>query len=146
MVLADKRDYKRGYKKHYYTYCFSRNGTILSKRLLLMYSIECGLKYKLLEKWKINSSGEIREILLDKNHPKHNILGTHNLRKMIKELGQEGQFSFPRIRTSHKDNVSVEEYHQMLRYGIEADDRDTKKEEQCEEVLQQIAAWIQKGI
>lgn len=146
MILADRRDYKRGYKKHYYTYCFSQNGSVLSKRLMLVYSVECGLKYKLLEKWKINSSGEIREILKDKNHPKHNILGTHNLRRLIKELGQEGQFNFPRIKTSHKDNVSVGEYHQMLRYGIEADDRDTEKEKQCEAVLQQIAAWIQKGI
>ena len=148
MILADKKDYKKGYKKHYYTYQFlsSQNGTVRSKRLLLVYSVECGLKYKLLEKWEINSAGEIREILEDKNHPRHNILGTHNLRKIIKELGQEGQFNFPQIKTSHKDNVSAEEYHQMLRYGIEVDDRDIKKEDKCEEILLQIADWIQEGI
>ena len=148
MILADKNDYKKGYQKHYYTYQFlsSQNGATMSKRLLLVYSVECGLKYKLLEEWDIRSSNEIREILKDKNHPRHNILGTHNLRKIIKELGQEGQFRFPQIRTSHKDNISVEEYHQMQRYGIKVDDRDTEKDDKYEEVLQKIAAWIQYGI
>lgn len=113
---------------------------------MLAYTVECGLKYKLLEKWDIRSTSEIREILKDKNHPRHSILGTHDLRKIIKELGQEGQFDFPQIRTNHKDHVSIEEYHQMQRYGIAVDDRDTKKEERFEEVLRQVADWIQKGI
>lgn len=146
MILADKKDYKTGYKKHYHTYRFlnSQNGTVLSRRLLLTYSVECGLKYKLLEKWEIMSFNEIREISRDKNHPRHDILCTHNLRKIIKELGLEGQFSFPQIKTNHKDNVSAEEYHQMQRYGIKADNRDTKKEDNFEEILQKIADWIQE--
>lgn len=146
MILADKKDYKKGYRKHYHTYQLlnSQNGTVLSKRLLLFYSIECGLKYKLLEKWEVVSSGEIREILSDKNHPKNKILGTHNLRKILKELGQEGEFHFPEIATVHKDKISIEDYHQMQRYGIQTDDRDIKKEKQLEEVLQQIAVWIEE--
>lgn len=146
MILADKRDYKTGYRKHYYTYRFldSQNGAILSKRLLLVYSVECGLKYKLLEKWEVVTSEEIREILSDKNHPKHTILGTHNLRKILKELGQEGEFHFPEMATVHKDKISIDEYHQMQRYGIQADDRDMTKEKQMEEVLQQIADWIEE--
>lgn len=148
MVLADKRDYKTGYRKHYHTYQLlnSQNGAILSKRLLLVYSVECGLKYQLLKKWEVASSEEIREILSDKNHPKHTILGTHNLRKILKELGQEGEFHFPEMATVHKDKISIEEYHQMQRYGIQADDRDIKKEKQLEEVLQKIAVWIEEEI
>lgn len=146
MILADKRDYKTGYRKHYHTYQLlnSQNGAILSKRLLLVYSVECGLKYILLDKWEVVSSEEIREILSDKTHPKHTILGTHNLRKILKELGQEGEFHFPDIATAHKDNISIEEYHQMQRYGIQADDRDISKEKQLEKVLQQIADWIEE--
>lgn len=147
MILADKRDYKKGYKKHYDTYRkIVQTGAVLSKKLLLVYAVECGLKYKLLEKWEINVLGEIREILADKKNPRHNILGTHNLRKLIKELGQEGQFHFPQIKTKHQDNVSTEEYHQLLRYGIDVDSKDVKKEEELEEVLQNIAAWIQEEI
>lgn len=146
MVLADMNDYKKGYKKHYYTYRLlnSQDGSILSKRLLLVYSVECGLKFKLLKKWNIRSSGEIRKILSDKTHPRHNILGTHNLRKIIKELGQEGQFHFPQIKTSHKDNISAEDYHQMQRYGIREDDKDRKKMADFEDVLREIADWIQE--
>lgn len=148
MILADMKDYKIGYRKHYCTYRHldSQNGPVLSKRLLLIYSVECGLKYKLLEKWEIRSTNEIREILKDKDHPKHKVLGTHNIRKIIKELGQEGQFHFPEITTCHKDKISIEEYHQMKRYGIEADDRDTRDEDKLEEVLQQVADWIQEGM
>lgn len=148
MILADKRDYKKGYRKHYHTYQLlnSKNEAVLSKRLLLVYSVECGLKYKLLEKWEVVSSEEIREILSDKNHPKHTILGTHNLRKILKELGQEGEFHFPEMATVHKDKISIGDYHQMQRYGIQADDRDIKKEEQLEKVLQKIAVWIEEEI
>lgn len=148
MILADKRDYKEGYEKHYRTYQFLdlKNGTIVSKRLLLVYSVECGLKYKMLKEWEIESLSEIKEILKDKNDPRHKILGTHNLRRIIKELGQEGQFRFPQIKTSHKDDVSSEEYHQMLRYGIRSDDRNKREEDQYEEVLKQIADWIQEEI
>lgn len=148
MILADKQDYKKGYRKHYSTYQHlnSQNGTVLSRRLLLVYSIECGLKYKLLEKWEVVSSKEIREILSNKKHPKNKILGTHNLRKILKELGQEGEFHFSEISTVHKDKISIEDYHQMQRYGIKADDKDIEKEKQLEKVLQQIADWIEEEI
>ena len=53
MLIADKRDYRRGYEKHYQSYkrLKSQNADINSRRLLLVYSVECGLKYKLLDKW-----------------------------------------------------------------------------------------------
>ena len=58
MILADKRDYKRGYTKHYNAYQILRksNNCLKSRRLLLVYCVECGLKYKLLDKWKENNS------------------------------------------------------------------------------------------
>lgn len=145
MILADKRDYKKGYKKHYSAYKSlgdRGNGEVISKRLLLVYSVECGLKYKLLDRWAINSTNEIREIFSDKNNPRHNILGTHNLKKIMKELGQEGQFKFPQIKTVHKDDVTSEELHQMLRYGISADAKDNNKMDRFEDILLKVADWI----
>ena len=54
MLIADKRDYRKGYKKHYELYkrLKSNNSDINSRRLLLVYSVECGLKYMLLDKWR----------------------------------------------------------------------------------------------
>lgn len=53
MLVADKKDYRRGYKKHYQLYKRLReeNSNVNSRRLLLVYSVECGLKYMLLDKW-----------------------------------------------------------------------------------------------
>lgn len=149
MILADKNDLKNGYRKHYSAYKIlnSRNSkVVISKRLLLAYSVECGLKYKLLDEWKINSAKQIREIYQNKQHPKHAILGSHDLKKIIKELGQEGNFEFPRLKTIHSDNINVEEFHQMQRYGIAPDSNNISKTEDFEIVLRKIAEWIEEEI
>lgn len=149
MILADKRDFKNGYRKHYSAYKSldsKSNGEVISKRLILTYSVECGLKYKLLDEWKIDSSSEVRQIFADKNHPKHNILGSHNLQKIIKELGLEGQFKFPQLKTIHKDFVNSEEFHQMQRYGIKPDNKSESKLDEFEDVLKQVAEWIGEDI
>lgn len=46
MLIADKKDYKRGYKKHFglYKRLHSEHADSSSRRLLLIYSVECGLK------------------------------------------------------------------------------------------------------
>ena len=53
MLIADQKDYRKGYEKHYQSYkrLKDENADINSRRLLLIYSVECGLKYKLLGKW-----------------------------------------------------------------------------------------------
>ncbi len=57
MLIADKKDYRKGYKKHYELYkrLKSENSNVNSRRLLLIYCVECGLKYMLLDKWCENS-------------------------------------------------------------------------------------------
>ncbi len=52
MILADRRDYKYGYRKHLaaYQYLERTNKTVQSRCLLLVYSVECGLKCLLLSK------------------------------------------------------------------------------------------------
>lgn len=45
MLIADKKEYKTGYKKHLETYKKLKigNSDIKSRRLLLCYSVECGV-------------------------------------------------------------------------------------------------------
>lgn len=63
MILADKRDYKQGYKTHYTTYkkLQREKSNTNSRRLLLAYSVECGLKYMLLNKWHEDTSQRVLE-------------------------------------------------------------------------------------
>ena len=78
MLIADKRDYRRGYEKHYQSYkrLKSENADINSRRLLLVYSVECGLKYKLLDKWNEENPQKILEGTDDK---KIKILKSHSV-------------------------------------------------------------------
>ena len=78
MLIADKRDYRNGYKKHYESYKRMKNdnSNVNSRRLLLIYCVECGLKYMLLDKWRENNP---KRILDGTDEKKKSILKSHNL-------------------------------------------------------------------
>ncbi len=145
MLLADMHDYRKGYKKHFvsYKHLKSENADVDSRRLLLIYSVECGLKYKLLDKWHIKDP---RKILDGGDERKRAILTTHNLDKILKELGQEGIFKLPALKTIHSDLVPSEAYHQLYRYCIKIQEKGKDKEERLEDVLKDIASWIGEGM
>lgn len=145
MLAADKKDYRRGYKKHYQSYRRLKgdNSDINSRRLLLIYSVECGLKYLLLDKWNEENP---QKILNGSDERKKAILKSHNLEKILKELGQQGIFKFPQIETIHKDTAGSETYHQLYRYCIRTQEKQQDKEEKMEESLYNIACWIEEGM
>jgi len=145
VILADKRDYLCGYRKHYSAYksLHNANDAIVSKRLLLAYCVECGLKYLLIDRWRITNL----KLLINNNEDNRStIIKSHNLEKMLKELGQTGTFKFPQIVTNHNDNITSENFHQLCRYGIKVIEKDRSKEETYEEELKKIAEWIAEGI
>ena len=145
MLIADKRDYRRGYEKHYQSYkrLKSGNADIHSRRLLLVYSVECGLKYRLLDKWNTENPQSILEGPDDK---KIRILKSHNLERILKELGQQGNFKFPRLKTIHRDIADAESYHQLYRYCIKTQEKQSNEEEKAEDLLNDIACWIKEGM
>ncbi len=142
MILADRRDYKYGYRKHLaaYQYLERTNKTVQSRCLLLVYSVECGLKCLLLSKWRENNP---KDILADKSDKRYPIMTSHNLQEFLKELGQT-RFRFPQMITVHKNIVSSAEYHQLCRYGVQV--KDNYKMERYEQVLNDIAEWIGEEI
>lgn len=145
MLIADKKDYRRGYKKHYELYkrLKSNNSDTSSRRLLLIYSVECGLKYMLLDKWHEENP---QKILDGADERKKDILKSHNLEKILKELGQQGNFKFPQLETIHKNLVVSESYHQLYRYCIRTQEKEQSKEEKLEETLKNVAYWIEEGM
>ena len=145
MLIADKRDYRNGYKKHYESYKRMKNdnSNVNSRRLLLIYCVECGLKYMLLDKWRENNP---KRLLDGTDEKKKSILKSHNLEKILKELGQQGNFKFPQLETVHKDQVVSEAYHQLYRYCIRIQEKEYDKEEKIEETLKNVACWIEEGM
>lgn len=131
MLIANKRDYRNGYRKHYelYRHLRSENSNVNSRRLLLIYSVECGLKYMLLDKWReVNP----KKILEGYDEKKKSVLKSHNLEKIVKELGQQGNFQFQQLKTVHGNSVSSEEYHQLYRYCIRMEEADREKEDELD--------------
>lgn len=143
MLMADKRDYRMGYKKHYELYKRLRedNSAVNSRRLLLIYSVECGLKYMLLSKWREEN---MKRILEGKDERKRDIITSHNMQRILKELGQLGVFKFPQLETVHKNHVVSETYHQIYRYCIRIQDKGKIKEEELEVTLKNVACWIEE--
>ncbi len=145
MLLADKHDYKRGYKKHIAAYQFlvDKNECVRSRCLLLIYSVECGLKYKLMDVWHETST---REWIHEKNDERAELIKSHNVQNLLKGLHQEGTFHFPTMKTIHNQDVSTNTYHQLCRYGIEVKDKYGLNARKYEEILVQIAEWIGEEI
>lgn len=152
MILADKRDYNNGYRKHYAAYerMSKENADIKSRRLLLIYCVECGLKYKLLNKWGMDNPKELlekaKEELDTDDRRKREVLSSHDLEKMLKELGQQGIFKFPQLKTIHNEIVSSQTYHQLYRYGIRTSENEESKEKELENSLSDILEWIKEGV
>ena len=144
MILADKREYKNGYRKHYTAYNLLRenNDSIISRCLLLVYSAECGLKCLLLAKWRENSP---KKILENEKDERNEMIKTHNLSKILVELGQSG-FRFPQLITKHGNSINLGNYHQLCRYGIRLKDKDIYKAKIYEEELLKVISWIEKEI
>ena len=145
MLIADKKDYRRGYKKHYQLYKRLRDeqSDVNSRRLLLVYSVECGLKYMLLDKWNEENP---QNILKGDDDRKKDVLTSHNLEKILKELGQQGIFKFPQLETVHKNIVISETYHQLYRYCIRTREKQQDKEKKLEESLNNVACWLEEGM
>lgn len=141
-IEADRNDYRRGYRKHYQAYKFlsKNNDCSISGRLLLVYCVECGLKYRLLEQLRQHSSKAIQD---DKN----NKITTHDLEKLLKWLGQAGTFKFPKsITTAHGDAINDKNFHEMCRYGIQCDCRSENDVSRFVEELEKIAKWLEEKI
>lgn len=80
----------------------------------------------LLDKWNEENP---KNILDSNDSRKKDILTSHNLEKILKELGQQGNFSFPQLATVHKNVVVAETYHQLYRYCIRTQEKQQDKEE-----------------
>ena len=144
-AVADRKDYKRGYLKHYTAYkmLVNEDSTVSSRRLLLVYSVECGLKYKLLEKWRLLSIANVIQNAQDK---RGKVLGSHDLRILLKELGQEGKFHLSPIKTVHREIIAIKDFHQICRYGINVKNESLNKMQQNENELNKIAEWLKEVI
>lgn len=139
-LRADQRDYKQAFTKHLHAYNnWGSTGSESSKRLILAYCVECGLKCAIMKQERLNMVSEAQKPISD-------ALGSHDFRKMLKILNQIGSYSFPIIKTSHHENVEPKNYHEFCRYCIKPEDRSVSDIQRYDEILKEIAEWIKEHI
>jgi len=138
MLQADRDDFKNSYRNHYHTYLNSidDNKNIYSRRLLLVYCVESGLKCVLMKKAKIYSVSKAGPDL-------NRLLGSHDFDILLRNIPLTS-YRFPSFKTSHNDDVSANNYHEMVRYAIRTDSHE--KFHDYNHQLEEIAGWLREKI
>lgn len=95
MICVKQHELKNSYAKHYNFYRHI-DGYDKSRRLLLFYAVECGLKCLMLKNIGQNTTDDLFQYagyarLRDRGH---------DVKLMVKLLGFEGQFNFKKIPVS----------------------------------------------
>lgn len=103
-----------------------------SKLLLLVYAVECGLKRLLLRQRGLKSTHRLDDDDL-----------THDLNSLLRKLG--GRPSFPSIPIGKLDGrasqVSVDQLHEALRYGVSLADRS-----RVADIVSNLILWIREEL
>lgn len=136
MLTAYKQDYKRAFKKHRATYInWPDKANLFGKRLILVYCVECGLKYLIMDKERINCVLDAREDIQKK-------LKSHDFQMLLKQLKKVGDFNFPGFNTIYGDTVTPKTYHQICRYTIDSNPKGKACLEEYEKNLENVMKWI----
>lgn len=139
-LQADQRDYKNAFTKHLHAYShWQSTGSENSKRLVLSYCVECGLKFAIMKQEHLFQTDDAQEDIRKDLH-------SHDLRRLLKRLNQAGAFTFPTIKTNHGENVNSETYHQFCRYCIRPEDKYIVAVQQFDSTLEEIAKWIEERV
>lgn len=136
MIHAKTHELKKMFNQHYSCYNSNVLSATNSKRLLLFYAVECGLKALILEK----IGGRTTEYFNKYAPLKGKLDGKkgHDIKEMLHFLGY-APIKLPDLPCKTGDKASATEYNQIWRYGISVDEG---TEVQIETELKKIVKWI----
>lgn len=137
-----RREFQKSCKNHYSLYKKAEpEAAPRTRRLLLFYSVECGLKSLIMKEIGKNTYGELKKYS-EANHK--NIHG-HDLKAMARAVGIEHKYPLKKIRLKHAgQDVAPDRYNELWRYGASIEDEE--EEIRAEETLLGIAEWIEKRL
>jgi hypothetical protein len=113
----------------------------MTKRLLLFYSVESGLKYFLLNSIQKTNTTDLEGCF--EYLQKHG----HDIRELVKsaKIGRQSNYQLQSFKSNALNRrIEPEALHQIWRYGIET--KCPAKEEKAETILQNIAVWLEQRI
>lgn len=138
-LRADRKNYKKAFTTHAHSFDNWNIGSINSRRLILCYCVECGLKCLIMKNDKIYKVSQA-------NPDTEKVLKTHDFRVLLKKVGQAGRYTFRQFPTEYNETVRPEEYHQICRYAIAPAPQKEEYLEEFEKTLSEIKEWLKEEI
>ena len=140
MLKAYAQDYKNAFYKHYHAYInWNNTGSIISKRIILSYCVECGLKYLLMKQERLFSIESARDDL-------KNVLTSHDIQSILTKHLRQPSFVFPVFNTIHGQPVNSSKYHQAYRYALCPLDSDEIKCVMFYKELEKVSTWLNERV
>lgn len=134
-INVTRREFQDSYRRHYKLYKETA-GSEKTRRLILFYSVECGLKSLLMRELGKNTYEEFAACC---GNEKRELIG-HNLSAMMKALNPQSDYCLKNIFLKRGGSVPPKQYNELWRYGAAA--IDDQAEEKAEKTLLKIAEWI----
>ncbi len=134
-INVTRREFQDSYRRHFKMYKETA-GNDKTRRLILFYSVECGLKSLLMKDLGKDTYEEFSECC---EGEKKELRG-HNISAMIKALNPSDDFNLKKIYLKRGGSVLPKQFNELWRYG--ADVNDEREEERAENTLLKIAEWI----
>ena len=136
-INITRSEFQLSWKNHYSLY--KRTNSVVSprtRRLLLFYSVECGLKSLIMKNIGKNTYEELR--MYSEEQGKH--IHGHDLKAMMQEIGIEHKYPLKRICLAKEGQCAPERYNELWRYGAGVED--AEEEVKAEKILEKVAEWI----
>ena len=134
-----ERNYKKAFTVHANSYDNWNIGSPYSRRLLLCYCVECGLKCLIMENDNIYTISQA-----DDETAK--ILGSHDFRTLLKRVGQAGTYRFKSFPTEYGNTVGTADYHQLCRYLIAPAEQNITYLQEFDYTLAEIKEWLKEVV
>lgn len=140
-INVTRREFQESYRNHYRLYC-NTSESPKTRRLILFYAVECGLKSLIMKQTGNNTYEQLEQYC--QTNPGKKLAG-HDIRAMIKEVNPSAEFILKNIRLKNKGgSVPPHRFNELWRYGAEVED--CTQEDAAEKVLVKIADWLKKTI
>lgn len=133
-INVKRREFQDSYRRHYKLYRETA-GSGKTRRLILFYSVECGLKSLLMKDLGKDTYEEFAECCVGEKSE----LKGHNISAMIKELNPQSDYCLKSISLERGGRVLPKQFNELWRYGAACADGE---EEKAERTLEKIAEWI----
>jgi hypothetical protein len=137
---ATRRNLQQAFDKHKACYDSLKGNHDRSRRLILFYAVETGLKVFLLDKIGKYS---VEDLI---HHHEYSYLkdNGHDIMRMLKSASIDGQYKLKTLQCENSIQVEPHQYHQLWRYGLDV--ANGSDEQHAESVLCGVVDFLSPEI